>query len=227
MSRGRSDALRVPELASPASPPSGQRILYPKSDGRWYSESSAGVETPMAGLPDVNDYANGPLLGGGVKAWAFDPIVLNGGLVLPSNGVMYLVGLWTPVDITVSNIYYSVQTAGATLTASQNHVALYSSSRSLLGSVNQDSAFTSTGLKTAAITPVAVAAGRFWVGFLSNGTTRPSINRAVGQGLAVLNGLYAATAARFASSGSSLTTPAAGPITLAASTSTTYWAAVA
>jgi hypothetical protein len=172
-------------------------------------------------------HVNGQLLGGGFKAWTFDPVVLNGGVALPANGVMYLVGLWTPVDITVSNIYYSVQTAGATLTAGQNHVALYGSDRTRLGSVNQDTAFTSTGLKTAAITPVAVPAGRFWVGFLANGTTRPSINRAVGQGLAVLNGLHAGTAARFASSGTSQTTPPAGPITLAAITSTTYWAAVA
>lgn len=38
--------LEVSEAASaPANPASGSRLIYPKSDGKWYTKDSAGVET--------------------------------------------------------------------------------------------------------------------------------------------------------------------------------------
>jgi len=37
--------LRLPQLSAPPNPSSGQNLLYPKSDGKWYGRDSAGVET--------------------------------------------------------------------------------------------------------------------------------------------------------------------------------------
>lgn len=42
-------ALHSPEIANPSAPAAGTRILYPKSDGNWYSKDSAGVETQVNG----------------------------------------------------------------------------------------------------------------------------------------------------------------------------------
>lgn len=37
-------ALQMAEISSPSTPSSGQSLLYPKSDGRWYSKGDDGVE---------------------------------------------------------------------------------------------------------------------------------------------------------------------------------------
>jgi hypothetical protein len=41
--------VNIPELSSaPANPPSGYQIIYPKTDGKWYTKNSAGVESVVS-----------------------------------------------------------------------------------------------------------------------------------------------------------------------------------
>lgn len=42
---GRS--VELPQIATPANPPAGRQLLYPKSDGKWYTKLSTGVETEV------------------------------------------------------------------------------------------------------------------------------------------------------------------------------------
>lgn len=41
--------FQVPEQTTPATPPAGNRLLYPKATG-WFDMNSAGVETNLFGV---------------------------------------------------------------------------------------------------------------------------------------------------------------------------------
>ncbi|MDB5164791.1 MAG: hypothetical protein JWL89_417 [Candidatus Saccharibacteria bacterium] len=116
-------------------------------------------------------------------------------------GQTWLVKIPIPRSITVNNINMFVGTAGATLTASQNFAAIFSSAGTQLGvTADQSTAWTSTGLKTMALaTPnLAISGGVsafVWVMYLANGTTAPAFLRSGNTGaIAQLNaGTTAAT----------------------------------
>lgn len=42
-------ALSMKQMASPAAPAAGSSLLYPKSDGKWYTKDSTGAEAAIAG----------------------------------------------------------------------------------------------------------------------------------------------------------------------------------
>jgi len=46
-------ALRRSQLSAPSSPSAGQNLLYPKSDGKWYSKDASGVETLVGPVTNV------------------------------------------------------------------------------------------------------------------------------------------------------------------------------
>lgn len=105
-------------------------------------------------------------------AWNFDSEVASG-TFLHVSGTLYLHKIYVPVATTITNVLLAVTTAGGTLTAAQNLVGLYDSAGNRIAvSVDQSAAWASTGSKTCALTaPVAVAAGTYFVGVLSVGTT--------------------------------------------------------
>jgi len=127
------------------------------------------------------------------------------------NGVLHLVKLFVPRSITITNLLANVQTAGVTLTASQNFGGLYNSAGTLLSSTaDQSGVWNSTGLKTMALTTPQVLVGGadtyVWATILTNGTTAPQFSSAPNVTAAILNaGLAAADGWRFGRSGSAQT----------------------
>lgn len=104
----------------------------------------------------------------GFLAWNFDPVLSQGANNTNTQGNVFLNAVKFRKAQTVSNLHCYVTTAGTSVTAGQNWMGLLDSAGTLLATVAMDTAFTSTGLKTMAITAQAVTAGWYWVGILPN-----------------------------------------------------------
>lgn len=147
--------------------------------------------------------------GQGLSAWAFDPTCASSSTQLTA-GTVYLVKLQNPPADTVTKVYWAVATAGVTATAGQNWVGLYDSTGARLAQTGVDTdAGTGTGLKTTTITGQALAPGSFyWVAFLFNGATPPTVARATTgvAAMAVANAGTTAATMRFATGGTAQTT---------------------
>ena len=131
-------------------------------------------------------------------AWTMDPSEAANSQVLVS-GTLYMMGLWVREATSFTNIIFGASAAGATLTAGQNLIGLYNSSGTRVAtSADQSANWTSTGIKTTAMTgaPIALSAGMYYVAILSNGTTPVGVFRESNQASAnIINvGLTAATA---------------------------------
>lgn len=144
----------------------------------------------------------------GWLAWNYDNHVATGSSVL-TTGALHMIRLDIPSTSTISNAIYTIMTIGATLTAGQNLVGLYDASGTLLTSTaDQSGNWTSLGLKTTAFAPaVSAAAGTYYLGFLSNGTTPMSLQRTTGSvaQASVINLGQPVATARWTSSGAGLT----------------------
>lgn len=132
----------------------------------------------------------------GLISWTDPPTSLSGAGFGLTTGQVYLSKLKIVNRSTVvSNIKYFLTVAQVGGTSGQNFVGLYNSSGTLLiASGDQTTNFSTTGEKTAAITPQTLAVGSYYVAFLANhATTAPSV--AGGGGNSALNnvGLTAAT----------------------------------
>lgn len=149
--------------------------------------------------------------------WTQDPVTVSQSFSL-ANGQVYLSKLKIVNRSTVvSNISYGVTVAGTTPTAGQCFVGLYNSSGTLLASsADQGTNFSSTGTKTAAITPQTLAVGSYYVAFLSNvGGTVPQVASGGSGTVSSANlGLTAGTARSLTTGASNTTLPAS--ITLSA-----------
>lgn len=114
-------------------------------------------------------------------SWSSDPAAGGFGGSLMTAGTVWLSTVQIRRPVTISSLLWWVSTAGATPTAGQNFVGLYDSSGVRLAAVDVDADISSTGLKTTAITPVSVGTGAFWVAFLFNATTAPTLVRGTAQ----------------------------------------------
>lgn len=163
-------------------------------------------------------------------AWNYDPGMASGQSGTTA-GVLHMIRIDVPVDITATNMVVAIQTAGATLTAGQNFGALYNSTGTRVAvSADQATAFTGTGVITIPFTAsAALSPGVYYAALLTNGTTQPMFMRTVGAtnlapainfGLSVSN-------ARWANSGTSQTaTPSS--VTMSGRTfgASGFWAAL-
>jgi hypothetical protein len=121
-----------------------------------------------------------------------------------------------------------IEAAGATLTAGQCFVGLYNSSGTRLAvSADQSANWTSTGLKTIALTaPQTLAVGSYYVAILAVGTTPPQFAMGAGGATTVSAGL-ATGAARFLTGPTSQTSlPASITLSSQTVTSGARWAAL-
>lgn len=130
-------------------------------------------------------------------AWTMDPSEAANSQVLTS-GTLYTMGLWVRSATSFSNIIFGASGAGVTLTAGQNLIGLYDSAGNRVAvSADQSGNWTSTGIKTTAMTgaPIALSAGLYYVAILSNGTTPVAVFRESNQASAnIINvGLAAAS----------------------------------
>lgn len=185
--------------------------------GTWSSFGSAGAGSWTG--PSTNN-----MLGA-----SFDPIQANANMTVMTAGVLFLVKVDLPYGGSVSAIDHALGVAGATLTGGQNLAGVYEYAigGNLLGtSVDQTSAWTSVGQKSAAlVTPTTTlnAGSAVYVAFLFNGTTSPQL-----RGLAVSAGFVNVkipTLPRFATAGTGLTALPTTLPTLTASVIAT-WAGV-
>jgi hypothetical protein len=143
----------------------------------------------------------------GFTAWSYDPVAaINTSLL--TNGTVYLTKVHIPDDVTITKLYWWVTTIGATATAGQNFVGLYSSAGTRLAATGVDADITTTGLKTTTISGQALTAGSFvWVAMVFNAGTAPTVARGTGStGIATaVNAGLTAGIYRFATNGTSQT----------------------
>lgn len=182
----------------------------PTTAAHWYStyDSAAAQWLPR-------DY--------GFLGWSHDPASNYTGTAALA-GIFNLVGIKIPYPMTVTNVILNIFAAGATLTSGQNFAGLYQNGARLALTADQTTLWTSTGLKTIALTtPQAVVPGAVYVAFYSQGTTRPSFASTVenaGGGNVVCTARYA-----FDSTNNPVTTTT--PSTLGTlSAGIEYWAAI-
>jgi hypothetical protein len=151
----------------------------------------------------------------GMITWSFDPASINATLIIPTAGQVNLIKLHVPTACTITNVIFSISAAGATLTASQNFAALYTSAGSLLSATaDQSTNWTTTGVKIMALSAAqAVAAGDYYLAFYANGTTLPT-PRTGGNAGSMANANLSLANSRFATADTGKTT--AMPATLAA-----------
>jgi hypothetical protein len=167
----------------------------------------------------------------GLIAWTYEPAACVSSSLL-TNGTVYLSAVFVNKAASVTKIYWHVGAAGNTPISNQNKVGLYNSSGTLLQSTVVDSDVSSTGLKTTTITSQAVTVGAFyWVGFVFNASTAPTLARAGGlTGAGDLSSVgLSAAALRFATNGTSQTTLPSS-VTPGSNSGTTFagpWAAIA
>jgi hypothetical protein len=186
----------------------------------------------VSGEPAIGNYLNFPTPADvGLIAWTYDGAYQSAGAAT-ADGTVYLLGLYLRQQVTISNLWFGVTTAGTSLTAGQNWAGLYNSAGTKLADAALDSVINTTGTKTVAITPQVCPAGLYWVALLTNGTgTDPSFasaNANAAVRATMPNGAASAATLRNAVNGTSQTTLPSS-ITPASNTSTgsfPIWAAV-
>ena len=100
--------------------------------------------------------------------WTYDPVLISSSNLLTS-GTVYVNRVNVRQTISVTNIVTIVSTAGVTLTAGQSLLNIYNSSGTQIGITgDQSGVWTSTGIKTAALTggPFTLTPGFYWIGLL-------------------------------------------------------------
>ena len=165
----------------------------------------------------------------GLVTWTHDPATLRSASNATTSGTVYLCKVKVVErSAVVSNVIVGIEAAGATLTAGQSLVGLYNSSGTRLAqSADQSANWTSTGLKTIALTAAqTLAVGSYYVAILSVGTTPPQFAMGAGGSTSVNAGLTTATA-RFLT-GPTAQTSLPASITLGSQTPTSgaRWAAL-
>lgn len=183
--------------SSPSAPASGYLRTYGKTDGRLYTQDSAGHEAPVSvdGVFGPDDHS--------LLAWSFDPAITTAGTALTA-GTIYLVGMQVRKSANATTIYWCNQSAGSGLTAAQCWAALLDSSGVVLQSADI-SGQGSSGSRSISITSTPVVPGFYWVAFLFNGTTPPSLARNSTISAGMLN-LNRGNLQRYATNGTSQTT---------------------
>jgi hypothetical protein len=123
-------------------------------------------------------------------------------------GVLYVARLFVPQERTLSTIWYSLATSGATLTAGQNLIGVYDATGALIAQTGDQSTnfAAAAGDKSAALTaPVTVPAGSYLhIGVLWNGTTSPQFRGINGTSFPN-TALTAAAQSRYATGGTGQT----------------------
>lgn len=183
--------------STPSAPSSGYVRLYTKTDGRVYTQDSSSVES-------VTGSGNFGPLDHGLFSWSYDFSITTSGQALTA-GTIYLVGQQVCKSGNATKIYWVNQGAATSLTSAQCWAALLDSSGTVLASVDV-SGNGGGGTQTATISSTAVTPGFYWIGFVFNGTTPPSLARNSTISAAALNINRTVSQARFATNGTSQTT---------------------
>lgn len=111
--------------------------------------------------------------------WSYDAALTATSTTIPTNGCLYLIGVYARTAFTTSTAYLSVPVTGSGATAGQNWIGLYNTSGVLCASKGIDSTVTAPiGLQTITWTSSYTGpAGMYWIGLLFNATTNPTLHR--------------------------------------------------
>jgi hypothetical protein len=213
--------LGDPSAAHPASAISSTAIA---------GVSGTDVQAMLASLKSLSGTDTGGLIASdyGYTGWAGSPAAFLNASALGA-GTMYLTRVDVRASTTLTKVVTGVSVAGATLTAGQNFGCLYNSAGTLLAKGDAATAWLSTGLVEI---PVTVESGQsltlggtgvwVWVGFYSQGTTKPTLIRSSSNTVTTNTG----SVKFFANTSGTYTT--APPTTLPALSqgSPAFWAAV-
>lgn len=163
----------------------------------------------------------------GFDSWTHDPYLSQQSPTL-SNGRVYAVKLLIKRPMSIGTLWWSIVTAGATPTAGQNEVGLYSSAGVKLQSVNVDATISSSGTKNTVIPSQAVTTGFVWVLFVFNAATPPALARGgMFEGTPNINlGTTALRAAVVTQAGATALPASFDPTTLATTNCLTLFAAL-
>jgi hypothetical protein len=157
--------------------------------------------------------------------WTFDPANVQAGTLLPTAGLAHVIRI-RPVRDTVTNINFHFTVAGSSLTAGQCFAALYTDAGVWLKSTaDQATNWASGGYRTCALTaPQAVTPFAFYrVLWWYNGTTAPTLSRAVNSSSAILNAGLSAPVLRYSTADTGLTTAAPTNIGTQTGSATGWW----
>lgn len=161
----------------------------------------------------------------GLLAWAYDPLMLNGGATLSTNGLAYGTVLSIPKAMNITSIVFFNETAETAGTSNQNFLALYQNDTLIAQTVDMTSAVSTTGIKTVNLTsPQTIQPGTVtvicWGNVGSGSLFAPSGYSVLGSRL-LYN--YGSGTPRFFTANTGLTTTA--PTTLGTKTAVNrpYW----
>ena len=132
----------------------------------------------------------------GWLSWTHDPANNVGSVPLTTSGTVYMFAVPLRQAATVSSIITSFTAGGGTLTAGQCFAGLYNSAGTRVGvTADQAANWATMGPKVMALTaPANLPAGMYYVAYLFNGTTGPTVVRGISDGQGAVNtGLTAAT----------------------------------
>lgn len=181
----------------------------------WNSISASDL-TAFVGDWEPSDY--------GWLAWTFDPALVQGGgnyLASATSKTLFLIRINVRQQISCTNTVLHIQTAGNTLTSSENFSGLYAgqanggtwSAGSLIAATaDQSTNWTSTGLQVMPLSggPYTLPVGFYWIALLAVGTTVPQFSKLPNStaqpagGFSNAGGL-SASSARYATNGTNVT----------------------
>lgn len=171
----------------------------------------------------------------GFQAWTAEPLAGQAGTVVPTAGLSHIIRVRTSdVANLATNLVIHVTVGGSALTAGQCFATLHSDAGVILSATavtaDQSTSWASGGLKTMALTGTQALTPNTWykIRLWFNGTTGPTLTRAINSSTAITNAGLSAPNFRFATADSGLTTAALAPGTIGAmtGTATAWWAAI-
>ena len=211
----------------PTTNPTAGAVLY-ATGGVPQTRSSGGAVVDFGRL-NVSQASVGPNMQGFVT-WNYDPMIaIATGAGVNVSGTIYMHRVYLAAGTVVTSLAIGVQTAGATLTAAQNLMAIYDASGNRQGlTADQSAVWTSTGFKTAALTGsyTVTTAGYHYIAVLSVGTTPPAFYQASNAPSALFNGNVTGATLRHVTNGTSQTTlPTTRTLSSNASSTVNSWVA--
>lgn len=171
----------------------------------------------------------------GYQAWTGEPLIGQAGTVVPTAGLSHIIRLRTGESASLAtNLHIHVTVGGSVLTAGQCFATLHNDAGVILSATavtaDQATAWASGGMKTMALAGTQVLTPATWykIRLWFNGTTGPTLTRAINSSTAITNAGLSAPNFRFSSADSGLTTAALAPGTIGTMTGTAtgWWVAI-
>lgn len=218
--------LKEAQVIPNANPAAGGVILYAEAGVLKWRDPSGNVYAVGGSISAAAAQDFGPTDQGYI-GWAYDPVMAANN-TQPVAGQPVLIKVRAASTALAANIHLNVNTAGSGFTPNASYTALYDMLGNLLAQSADLAAFLgTTGAKTIPLVGSASLTANtfYYVYIVINASGMPALNRAGNIG--AINQHLAPGSYRFATLGSSITTPPA-VLALAGSSalSTSYWAAL-